>query len=205
VGDTDLAFRVTPDRKQPKFEYEYTTFESGPPITFRSTGPVWWGALERLADFDHVERAFSRWLENDVRAYNEYEPVMAEDRIHTDLWAAIDTLPSNVGAGLEALQNIPFSSEEQLRIRDTLQELENEVKRLNLLSTDQIELFHDRIEYLVAASKRFGRKDWVLLAFGLLGDFILAGGLTGDIARQLFHLGVAGLQWIVVHSPALLP
>jgi hypothetical protein len=147
-----------------------------------------------------MEEAFRRWLHSYGKKYFSYRLQEEEDLNTPDLWAELDTLPDAV-ADFQALKNTRFSSEEQSRIANALSEFLKEVQNQGLLSADAIRDLDDQVNYLVAASKRLGRKDWVLAATGALFSFTLQAGLTGSTAGQLLRLATDGLQWIVVHIP----
>jgi len=162
---------------------------------------TWYGWT---SDFKNVEGGFEKWLSADAKKYFSYRAEEAEDASTADLWADLD-LPPNSAADFQALPNTPFSSAEQVRIADTLNEFLKETQNRELLPAEELRELHEQVDYLIDASKRLGRKDWVMAATGALFSFTLQAGLTAGTASQLFHLASEGLQWIVVHMPLLNP
>ncbi len=185
-----------------KFDYKYTDCRIArfkPPF---SVGANWGGWY----DFDAIERVFKSWLGDSVKkylAYLAYQAEEAEDQIIPDLWAQLDS-SSNSPVASQVIQNTLFSSEEQKRISESLNEFAEEIKRREILTKEQLNLLNERIEYLVEASKRLGRKDWLAAAAGALIGYTFQVGLTANVATQIIHLAGEAIRWIG-HTPLLLP
>jgi hypothetical protein len=103
-----------------------------------------------------------------------------------DLWAQLrqgtDLLE---GAWAEAVDNTPFSSDERNDIARRLDELSAHVKSTYALSERQLSQFDARLEYLVGASDRLGRKDWLILFIGIVAEFVLVAVLPPEVARNV--------------------
>jgi len=152
--------------------------------------------------FNEIQEQFKVWLDSVVKGYLKYLDEEEEDRALPDLWADL-AFPSALSHSPSALQNIKFSIGEQTRIAKALHEFEEEVQSREILTREQIKLLHEQVEYLVDASKRLGRKDWLAAATGALIGFTLQSGLTTEVATQVIRLAGAALQWIA-HTPLLL-
>lgn len=172
----------TPDHPRPTY------------IQFYSTN---WVNLES------IEQLFRSWLSRSAKVYFAIQAEEAEDRMIPDLWAELD-LRSDSSIDSQNLQNTPFSVEEQERIIETLNNFEKEVQEREILSAGQINLLHERVQYLVDSSTRLGRKDWLAAAAGALIGFTFQAGLTSDVATLIINLAGEALRWIA-HTPLLLP
>jgi hypothetical protein len=149
-----------------------------------------------------IEIAFKAWLSM-INKYLKYLAEEEEDSMIPDLWSGINWASSNT-TNIQTLQNTPFSSAEQARITESLSELEREVREQGFLSEEQLNLLHEQVKYLVDASKRLGRKDWIIAAAGALMSYTLQVGLTSEHAIQLLRMVGTALKWIA-HSPLYLP
>lgn len=156
------------------------------------------------SDFGRIEEAFTTWLNSAGKKYFAFREEEEEDLATPDLWAELKASP-DAAEDFRVLKNTRFSPQEQTRIADTLAQFEAEVERRQLLSPDEIKELHEQVNYLIEASKRLGRKDWVLVVTGTLFSFTIQAGLNGATASQLLQLATGGLQWIVTHIPLLTP
>lgn len=180
-----------------QFGWEYTNFIIDYPEP--RFGKVSGGASVNLGN---IIQFFEGWLPQ-IREYFRYLEEVAEERDAPDLWAELQSSVSQ-STDSQRIENIPFSSDEQDRIRETLTALESEIKNREILSPEQANLLHEGVEYLVESSKRLGRKDWLAATVGALVGFTLQAGLTSDTATQIIHLAGEALRWIA-HTPLLLP
>jgi hypothetical protein len=64
--------------------------------------------------------------------------------------------------------NTPFTEDEQRQISAQLQEIKNQIREQFDLATEQIEHIDARLDEAEKASKRIGRKDWLLLFGGTI-------------------------------------
>ncbi|MET0625712.1 MAG: hypothetical protein ABW250_22445 [Pyrinomonadaceae bacterium] len=200
VGGGGLYFAVqdaiVSDKREFHCFYSSVSFDYSSPTYSQYQLPGWY-------DFDRVEERFEVWLNSYAKVLIAIQEEEEEDELLTDLWSELE-LPSGSAADFVALQNTPFSPDERERLVNLFKEFEKEVQERNLLSEEQARLLHERIEYLVASSKRLGRKDWLMAAAGAIFGYTLQAGLTTNTATQLIHLADEALRWIA-HTPFLLP
>ena len=201
VGDSPLYFfmRTAFIDDARKFDCQFSNYvRDHPKPNYPSSGISQW-----YSSFEKIEEDFKQWLDTAARKYLTDLAEEEEDRIVPDLWAEL-ALPSGSSVDSQVIKNTPFSSDEQERIAETFNEFEKEIKSREILSEEQINLLHERVEYLVESSKRLGRKDWLAAAAGALIGFTFQAGLTSDTATQIIHLAGEALRWIA-HTPLLLP
>lgn len=109
------------------------------------------------------------------------------DEETTDLWAELRRRTEVLdGAWSDAVDNTPFTSDERDDIVQRLDELRTEVRSMYTFSQRQLAQFDARIEYLVGASNRLGRKDWLFAFFGIVAEYVLTAALPPEVARNVF-------------------
>jgi hypothetical protein len=64
-------------------------------------------------------------------------------------------------------------------------------------------LLESRLNYLVEASERVGRKDWINLLISVLVGIVISAALPPETTRELFHLAGIVLRQII-NMPLLL-
>jgi len=89
--------------------------------------------------------------------------------------------------------NTPFTQAEQEQIAAQLQEIKKQIKEQFALSNEQMERIEERLDEAAEASKRMGRKDWLLLFSGIIFTLIIAGTVTPDVADHIFTAAINGL------------
>lgn len=99
----------------------------------------------------------------------------------------------------------PFNSAEQARVKAGLDEIRIFVASTQQFSEGQLEMIEKRLNYLVGASSRMGRKDWLLLATGVLTNIVITAAFTPSTAHELFRFAGTIFRWILEHRPQLLP
>ncbi len=122
----------------------------------------------------------------DVKRYAEIDAVIP------DLWEELrlgkeflaDVQNNNAG-------NTPFGPDEQAEIAQRLREIKERVQLTYSLTNEQMEHLDARFDGVEEASRRFGRKDWLLLFSGALFSLILTDSLPPNVAQ---HILISVLQ-----------
>ena len=101
-----------------------------------------------------------------------------------DLWAELqrDAELLRGATSDDVTDNTPFTPDEQNQIAARLQELAEQMRRTCSLSAAQTRTFDAKLDYLVNASRRFGRKDWLILCAGV----IVTATIPSEAARGMF-------------------
>lgn len=202
LEDSTVVFKIATSFSNESRTFNYCGWEceiaaDGP----RGKDAAW---SEWTSNFKEVEEAFKKWLNSAARKYFAYREEEEDEITTPDLWEELK-VSSETSENFRLLKNTRFSVAEQSRIADELTQSEKEIQRRQLLSPDELRELHEQVNLLIGASKRLGRKDWVLAATGALFSFTLQAGLNGATASQVLQLATSGLQWIVVHLPLLPP
>ncbi len=123
-----------------------------------------------------------------------------------DLWAQLQGETELLGAVFdEATENTPLTSAEQLAIAGQLRELRDYVSRTYSLSEAQTRLLEDKLDDLAAATGRVGRKDWLLMAAGLMLSYVLGAALPPEAARDILVTLLTSIGHILGSGPLGLP
>ncbi|MGC2373130.1 MAG: hypothetical protein WA484_04565 [Solirubrobacteraceae bacterium] len=123
-----------------------------------------------------------------------------------DLWAQLQGEAELLGAVFdEATENTPLTSAEQEEITGQLRELRDYVSRTYSLSEAQTRLLEEKLDYLAAATSRVGRKDWLLMAAGLMLSYVLGAALPPEAARDILGTLLTSIGHILGGGPLGLP
>ena len=112
-----------------------------------------------------------------------------------DLWAQFQrTKEVLASTQYEASENTPFTPAEQAEISNQLREIKAALKESSELTTEQISHIEGRLDEAEKASRRLGRKDWLLLFAGTIFTLIVTDCLTPDLAQHILMLTLHGLS-----------
>ncbi len=56
------------------------------------------------------------------------------------------------------------------------------------LNAERLRAIESRIDYLIEASERMGRKDWHMTLMGIIATLIIAAVVTPERAQELFRM-----------------
>jgi hypothetical protein len=130
---------------------------------------------------------FRGWLEN-----------LKRELVAPDLWATLRTQSALLRvAGREETENSHFSVEERNRIQASLEQIKNDMITTRMLAADQTQILAERLDYLVDASSRLGRKDWIVTAAGALIGVVVQAALSSNATTRLLQVADHALGWLV--------
>jgi hypothetical protein len=89
--------------------------------------------------------------------------------------------------------NTPFTQDEQKQIAAKLEETKEQLREGFDLSGDQMERIEERLDEAAEASKRMGRKDWLIYFLGTISALIIAATVTGGVGEQILTMVIHGL------------
>lgn len=92
------------------------------------------------------------------------------------------------GSADEAVENTPFTPEEQAEIVKLLREIKKYSKKTYSLSEESLLTLEKRLDYLEEAASRVGRKDWVLLFLGTLFTLVVTTVLPPEAVRGVLAI-----------------
>lgn len=112
--------------------------------------------------WQYMNTKITMWL-GEVKSDIETPDKLAELRKKAQLLSAVSD---------SITENTPFTSDEQRHIVDQLQVLVERVQSTYSLSAAQVNALSEKLEYVVKALPRLGRKDWFLLFAGALFTYL---------------------------------
>ena len=121
-----------------------------------------------------------------------------------DLWETLRQGTSLIEAAVaSADDNRPFTQAEKDRISASLREIREHLRSTEALDEARQRFIDARLDYLAQASARLGRKDWINMTVGVLGNIAVGALFTTDSARELFRIAGVVLRWLLTGQPAL--
>jgi hypothetical protein len=101
--------------------------------------------------------------------------------------------------------NTPLSAAEQQAVRTRLSQLRNTAQATYSLSDEQMAALDAKIDYLVDASGRVGRKDWKILVVGGLFQVLLAMAIPSSIGQDIMVTVLRDIAGLYMDGSRLLP
>jgi hypothetical protein len=121
-----------------------------------------------------------------------------------DLWAELKREAQLLGADSSVVtENTAFTVDEQREIARRLKELGKYVSDTYSLSQAQIQVLGEKLDYLVDASTRIGRKDWLNAFIGVILSFVLTAAFAPESARTIFTTFLRGIGLFYPELPLL--
>ena len=140
-------------------------------------------------DFNHAE-----WEEVPDYVW-EWAKDVVEYKDAPDLWAELQhTKEVLASTQYETSENTPFTPDEQAEISNQLSEIKASLKENSELTAEQVSRIEDRLDEAEEASRRIGRKDWLLLFSGTIFTLIVTDCLTPEIAQHILMVTLHGLS-----------
>lgn len=136
----------------------------------------------------------SKW-EKRLKALQIWLAALKEEVETPDLWASIGQEKALSAAAASAtIDNRPFTAVELSLISGKLNEIKGNLLASQLFATDQAETIDSQFEYLREASRRMGRKDWLLILYGGLITLVVGLALAPEAAKSLLRLAATAFQ-----------
>jgi hypothetical protein len=111
-----------------------------------------------------------------------------------DLWAEMQ----NRKEFIEDIQradsgNASFTEDEQRQIRAQLQKIKQQVREQFELTSEQITELDEKLEEAAEASKRMGRKDWLIYVLGTITALIITATVEPGVGEHIFAMVIHAL------------
>lgn len=111
-----------------------------------------------------------------------------------DLWEELKNRRQLLAEAQSESENTPFTGEEQRKIADRLQEIKDQLREKSELTSEQLTEVHKKLDEAAEASKRMGRKDWLVFLLGTITALIITATVTGGLGEHIFSEVVHGLS-----------
>ncbi|WOH39408.1 hypothetical protein RI844_09325 [Thalassotalea fonticola] len=86
---------------------------------------------------------------------------------------------------MKGVDNSPFPEQEKEIIRQKLESMEEEIKHNSELTQEIKDDLSEHVAYVKNSLEYLGRKDWFILAMGLLGNFASGAFYAPDVAIEM--------------------
>ena len=111
-----------------------------------------------------------------------------------DLWAELRSEQNILsGSAYETMSNAPFGADEQVRIAEQLREIRSYLAERCSLSDEQTAEIEARLHHLEEATHRIGRKDWLLMFYGVILTLIVTALVPPDVVQHVIGMVIDGL------------
>jgi hypothetical protein len=134
-------------------------------------------------DWQAVIYRFRVWLDN-IRDCVDY---MNEPDLWRELAAFKEILDET------DFENTPFTSTDQTAITARIEQVKEYIRTSGELTSEQISRVEARLDHAEEASKRIGRKDWLMMVTGSILSLVLGDTITPQAAGHILTLLGHGL------------
>lgn len=120
-----------------------------------------------------------------------------------NLWAELQRAHEIPGEADEGeTDNTPFTAEELADISRQLAQIKKYLEETVSLTAQQVSRVNERLDEAERASKRMGRKDWLLLFSGTILTLIVTDLVSPDVAHHIFAMALNGLRHLFGAIPS---
>lgn len=168
------SFEIYRDSHGEEFSFRYVILDSGKVFkNFR------YGSLP----LDYVKHYIIDWA-NKVKELEDLPDLWAQMERNRELITEIQQTDSD---------NTPFTQDEQRQISAQLQDIKELIRGQFELTTEQVSQVDEKIDDVIEASKRMGRKDWLIYFLGTITSLIITATVTGGIGEQIIAMVIYAL------------
>jgi hypothetical protein len=104
------------------------------------------------------------------------------------------------GISDEAFENTPFTPNEHNEIVRQLNQVREHARNAYALSEPQLTDPDLKLDYLVDAANRLGRKDWINLCVGTMFGWLLVAAIPPEASHHIFLMLMSGLAHFIVRG-----
>lgn len=149
---------------------------------------------KRIGD-EPADQFFELIWSSVVNAVGVWAESVGEYMDAPDLWSDLRRERKVLsGVEYEALSNAPFAPDEQSRIAALLREMKDYLDERYPLSEEEISEVEVRLDELDEATRRAGRKDWLLMFYGVMFTLIVTALLPPDDVQHIIAMVFHGLS-----------
>ena len=94
-------------------------------------------------------------------------------------------------------KNEKFTDDEIKLISQNIEELKEFLISKQEFNEHSIKFIESNLAYLVDASSRLGKKDWITITLGIIANIIISLSLNTNIAREFLHKAGELFKWLI--------
>jgi hypothetical protein len=125
-----------------------------------------------------------------------------------DLWAQLERSRDLLALDQGDISNVSFTAAEQAEISYRAKEIKQHARETPELTTEQISGIEQKLDDLVEASQRVGKKDWLTMLYGAAFGMIVNDLVPPHVVQGIITMTISGLGHILglgAMPPALPP
>jgi hypothetical protein len=154
---------------------------------------IWWRVADgphgggiRCKDWDDVLEKLGYWAD-EVKYVNDTP----------DFWEELKRAPEILAAVQQPdASNAPFTPDEQAEIANRLDEIKQLVREQFELTDEQVAAIDQRLDDAGEASKRLGRKDWLMAFYGGVISTVITDAVPSGVIQTVLTTVVHGIAHI---------
>lgn len=89
-----------------------------------------------------------------------------------------------------------FTDDELERIESSINEVKKKLGSLDDIKPEQVDLIDRKLDDIISASSRMGRKDWITFITGTLTNLTISAAFSPAVSKFLFGSVSAALSWL---------
>jgi hypothetical protein len=165
-----------------RFYEDSVDFSPGPEKPFLSFRTPKWNTKIQL---------FERWLECLLREIEQ-----------PDMWAELSKYQIPPGEQISIdIENTPFTYPEVVRIADGINQVRNYLEAQFKANENERRLINEKLDYLLEAAKRQGRKDWMHTCIGALVGLTIQLALSPEQTKTIWKIIKATVSGVIKFLP----
>jgi hypothetical protein len=141
--------------------------------------------------------------ESALTEFKDWIKIMKKEIEAEDPWNIFNADNEQFAGSFDDIDNEPFNENDQKVISSRLKEIENYFTNYDEISEDNMIIIKKQLDYLIDCSKRMGRKDWYLVAYGTIFALLAGLALPPAISHKIFNFIVISIA-NVLRTPPLL-
>jgi len=111
-----------------------------------------------------------------------------------DLWAELQRSRELIANIQQAdSSNTPFTQSEQQQIAAQLQAIKDQLTEHFELTSERLERVEETLDEVVEASKRMGRKDWLIYFLGSITSLIITATVVAGVGEHILTMVIHGI------------
>lgn len=111
-----------------------------------------------------------------------------------DIWSELAGIHGLIANNQRAeLENTSFTTAERRAISHQIEEIKEQARQAPELTAEQILGVEQKLDELVEAGKRVGRKDWLTMLYGAAFGMIVNDAVPAHIVQAIITMAIHGL------------
>lgn len=134
-------------------------------------------------EFRNVKWHLTTWAQ-EIKKVTDMSDLWAEMRRSRELISEIQRADSG---------NTPFTEDEQRQISAQLQAIKDQLTEHSELTSERLERVEETLDEVVEASKRMGRKDWLIYFLGSITSLIITATVVAGVGEHILTMVIHGI------------